>query len=120
MKSPIIILLTTLLAACSGCSNREIQLRVKNVSLFQYDSLTVNTSGGEGFYGTVAFNQISEYKTFDFAYRYALLKLYINDTAYMLQPIDYAGETKLKSGKYTYEINVNQVAREISLNCIKG
>jgi len=75
-----------------------------NNSSFEYSNVHVNTSGGENFYGTISPNKYSDYKKYEFAYRYAFVELKIGEATYTLQPIDYVGEEMLSSGKYTYEI----------------
>lgn len=58
-------------------------------------------------FGNLNSNLNSEYKTFDFAYRYAFVEFEIDGETFTLQPIDYVGETPLENGKYSYKINVN-------------
>jgi hypothetical protein len=48
---------------------------------------------------------VSEYKTFEKAYRYAYIELIVEGEIYRLQPNDYVGETPLAIGNYTYELN---------------
>ena len=102
--------LTLILLLLTSCTSKEVQLRVRNSSAYTYDSVSVNTSGGENTYGSVPAGAVSDYKTFDFAYRYAYISLKIDTVSYILQPIDYVGETKLKSGNYTYEVSVYDTA----------
>ena len=104
MKKAAFLLLTIFLFSCSQNDNDTL-IKIKNLSQFDYSDLIVNTSGGENSYGDVNSNQTSDYKVFDFAYRYAFIELKINGDTFTVQPIDYVGETPLKNGKYTYEIN---------------
>ncbi len=85
----------------------QVRIRIKNVSSFEYTNVNVNTSGGENFYGDISPNSFSDYKVFDFAYRYAFIELKVGEDKFTLQPIDYFGEEVLSSGKYTYEIGAN-------------
>ena len=104
MKKAAFLLLTIFLFSCSQNDNNTL-IKIKNLSQFDYSDLIVNMSGGENSYGDVNSNQTSDYKVFDFAYRYAFIELKINGDTFTVQPIDYVGETPLKNGKYTYEIN---------------
>ncbi|MCF0055672.1 hypothetical protein [Dyadobacter sp. CY356] len=94
----------------------QVQIRIRNASLLPFEDIEVNTSGGINKFGTVGDNQISDYKTFDFAYRYSFVKLNINGEPYIIQPIDYTGEQKLESGKYTYEIRLDPESNQIFMS----
>lgn len=95
---------------CFGCSDDDtsnvLQIRVTNVSQFNYQNIIVNTSGGEQNFGDIDAGQTSLYKTFDFAYRFAYVELQIDDETFIFQPIDYIDENLLTSGNYTYEISL--------------
>ncbi|NER14730.1 hypothetical protein GWK08_14835 [Leptobacterium flavescens] len=116
------------LTACSGDDDNsnpevsQVEIRIRNASTVEYTDIIVNTSGGENTYGDLSSDVTSEYKTFDFAYRYAYIELKINGEIFTIQPIDYVGETKLTPGKYTYEIgagaSTNQFTR-LSLKFIE-
>ncbi len=111
-------ILVLLLVSCNN--SHTVQLRVKNESTYTYDSVLVNTSGGENKYGSIAPGTASDYKVFDFAYSYAFIKIQINREDFTLQPIDYVGERKLKSGKYTYEVSVSDTStHQLLLNLIE-
>ena len=86
----------------------QVQIRIKNVSSFEYSDVRVNTNGGENNYGNINSNSYSEYESFDFAYRYAFVELKIGSDTFTIQPIDYVGEDPLKSGKYTYAIDATE------------
>lgn len=96
----------------------QVQIRVKNASLLPLDNIEVNTSGGLNSFGTIEESQVSDYKSFDFAYRYSFVKLTINGEPYIIQPIDYVGEDKLKRGKYTYEIQFDPESNQIFMNTV--
>ncbi|MEP1094580.1 MAG: hypothetical protein ABJG78_05690 [Cyclobacteriaceae bacterium] len=84
--------------------NGKTAIRIQNVSPFKFENIVVNTQGGENMYGALTSIQTSEYKLFDFAYRYAFVELYIDGKVATIQPIDFFGETKLDTGYYTYQI----------------
>jgi hypothetical protein len=67
----------------------------------------INTTTGAVNFGNLNSGQKTEYKIFKKAYRYAYVKLEIDGKTFTLQPIDYVGETVLKNGNYTYQIDVD-------------
>jgi len=108
MKRIYLLLISIFILGCSQSDDtvaKDILIRVKNASQFEFNDVLVNTSGGEQNFGNININQDSDYKSFDFAYHYAFIELKIDGNTFTLQPIDYVGETKLDNGKYTYEIN---------------
>ncbi len=118
MKKVYFLLISVFILSCSqsdDAGKKDILLRVKNISQFEFKDVLVNTSGGEQSFGNIDISQDSDYKSFDFAYRYAFIELKIDGNTYTIQPIDYVGETKLDNGKYTYEVNAvdsgNQYSR---------
>ncbi|MCB0502211.1 MAG: hypothetical protein KDD32_05975 [Bacteroidetes bacterium] len=123
MKKHILLLscVFLLINSCIDPLNpkRNVLIRVNNVSPYDFEDLLVNTSGGENEYGNLGSDLISVYKSYDFAYQYAYVSLTIDGKEFVLQPIDYVGETKIPNGKYTYEINVDTATEEIDLNFIE-
>lgn len=106
----IIILLALLLLSCSSDEDNnasQVVIRLSNSSNFDFQNIVVNTSTGDVNYENIASGQVSGYKSFEKAYRYAFIELKIDGTIYTLQPIDYSGETPLENGYYTYQIDAN-------------
>ena len=93
--------------ACEEAGYGPVEIRVLNTSSVTFDKVRINTSGGEQTYLDIEPNNYSSYQSFDFAYRYAYVHVQAGEEEYVLQPIDYVGEEKVKAGKYTYEINVD-------------
>lgn len=105
----LILLVLGLSISCESFLNGDqVQIRIQNISDFEYSDVKVNTSGGENIYGTIAPKSHSAYMTFDLAYRYAFVELKIASDTFTLQPIDYVGEDPLKSGKYTYAVDATE------------
>ncbi|MCF6307131.1 MAG: hypothetical protein L3J09_04155 [Flavobacteriaceae bacterium] len=105
-----LVLINLTLFGCSSSkteNSSDLQIRISNVSEFNYDNIKVSTTGDMVDFGNLNSNSKSEYKVFDTAYRYAFIEFQINGETFTLQPIDYVGETPLENGKYAYEINVN-------------
>jgi hypothetical protein len=125
MKKLYFLLISIFILSCSQSDDaveKDILIRVKNVSQFNFTNVIVNTGGGENDYSTINFSENTDYKSFDFAYSYAFIELKIDGNTFTIQPIDYVGETKLDNGKYTYEVNAvdsgSQYSR-LSLTLIK-
>lgn len=100
-------------------ANNEVQIRIKNASLLPFQNIEVNTSGGINNFGNLPDSQLSEYKTFNFAYPYSFVKLQINGEPYIIEPIDYAGLNRLENGKYTYEISLDPEGNQIFMSLQK-
>ena len=112
MRKILILILTiaTLITCSSDDNNKvpsELKIRLSNISQFDFQNIIVNTSTGNVEFEDINAGQSTEYKIFKTAYRYAFVELVIDEKIYTLQPLDYVGETPLKNGKYTYQINAN-------------
>jgi hypothetical protein len=112
MKNSSMLFMVALSFSIPACSDADeelhkVRIRLTNTSEFDYKEVHVNTGGGEFTYGNIDSNESSGYQEFEWAYSYAYIQLKINDEMYVIQPIDYVGEEKLKNGNYTYEIHAN-------------
>ncbi len=121
MKKTLILYLTIIILF--GCSkdneNNEVKIRLSNISQYDFQNIVVNTTTGNVNFGNLSSGQKSEYKEFDKAYRYAFVELEIDGETYTLQPIDYVGETLLKNGIYTYQLDVNDIDTILSLTLVE-
>ena len=110
MKKIILSLLVciTILTGCSvlGNDDTEVEIRVKNSSTYTIESLRISTGGGDHTYETLAPGEISTYKAYDFSYSYFFTSFSIDTNQFVQQPIDYVGESKIKGGRYTFDITV--------------
>lgn len=70
------------------------------------DSVLAIYPEDEILYGLIPAGEASSYQTVTKAYRYAYIETKINSELSVLQPIDYMGESLLKSGRYTYVLSV--------------
>ncbi len=95
---------------CVGCSDRDdsvtmANIRVKNVSTINFDSVQVGDE--DKIHENVAPNGFSDYLEYEVAYTYDYIKITSGEEGvFILQPIDFVGETPLSPGFYTYELNV--------------
>ena len=103
-----------------GCNKEGLWIRVENNSTMTYNNVRVNPAGNEINFGDLAPGERSAYKQFEMAYRYAYVKLIIEGKEYILQPIDYVGETPLSDGQYTYIIGVADLENQYGLTIDLG
>ncbi len=83
-----------------------IHIRIRNASQYDFTNVEINTGQGTSNYGNIKSGEKTNYKPFELAYRYAYIRLIIDNKEFILQPIDYVGETPLGPGRFTYVITV--------------
>ena len=84
----------------------KTNIRIKNISEYDFCNVVITPPGGSVNYGIIKENRTSCYTTFDLAYRYAPIELFIDGEEFVLNIIDYVGEPELGVGNFTYEIDV--------------
>lgn len=118
MKNSVILLCTILLFAV-GCTDNDdkdgINIRIKNNSSVTFDKVQVGSA--ESIHSNISAGDFSAYLTYEIAYNYAYIEAKSGDETYVLQPIDFVGETPLEIGFYTYELSLTE-ERDISLNFV--
>lgn len=92
-------------ASCNEDPNK-INIRILNQSDYDFCNVTLNPAEERTNYGAIAKGDLSCYRSYDLAYDYAYVKLYIDNQEFVIQPIDYVGEEPLTNGFYTYEIDI--------------
>jgi hypothetical protein len=98
-------MLSILMVSCSKSSgDQSVLLRIENPGSIPLDSAIIINPAGKQVYLNIAANSFSQYKSFPFIYNYAYIKLYYGNQYAILQPIDYVGETKYTSGRFTYKL----------------
>lgn len=112
----------------NSCSNHNevdeisVNIRLANTSSYTFKNITVDTNGGKQTFSEIKSGEVTEYRPFSKAYRYAYIELEVEGRKAQLIPIDYVGETTLPNGKYTYQLNVeliNSSSAQIQLNFIE-
>ena len=108
MKRYIIVVLIafSIISCTSDPPKGPTNIRIKNASDYNFKDVYVNTTGGENDYGDINKGGITGYKTFDFAYGIAGVKLIIDTSKYALWLPDLVGETYLGTGNFTYIVTV--------------
>jgi len=108
-----LLILTIAVTVFFGCSKNsdtntsEVYIRLSNISEYNFKNIIVNTSTGNVDFENIDSGQMTQYKIFETTYRYAFVELEIEGGIYTIQPIDYEGETPIKNGYYTYQIDSN-------------
>tara|TARA_B110000285_G_C14559936_1_gene353017 strand:- start:55 stop:438 length:384 start_codon:yes stop_codon:yes gene_type:complete len=112
----LIISISTLISCSSDDDNStsELNIRLSNISEYDFENIVVNTTTGDTDFENIGPQEMTSYKTFETAYRYAFVELEIDGETYTLQPIDYVGETPLENGNYTYQIDANDSQEQYS------
>ena len=95
------------------CDNKEYDrdkgpsdIRIENMTSRVFDSIFVDTSGGENSYPSLNPGGQSEYKRFEFAYPQADISVYINSVEYTHGPVNYTYAVWLGKGKFTYQLDI--------------
>lgn len=101
--------------SCSIEDSNEVQIRVKNVSTYLLNDFTIAAGTVTHNYGDLEDGQASEYVTYDYAYESLFIKFSIDGESWIRQPVDHVGETKLSSGRYRLEIDVNDFGSQFQL-----
>ncbi len=93
-------------------------IRIHNLSSLTYDSVVViNTLSESNEYGTVNPGAQTEYKRFEKAYPREQVNMYIDSVSYEFPPDD-SIRVLLQQGKFTYQLDVDTVAKTISIHVI--
>jgi len=110
MKNIGFVFLTFLVFTFS-CTDRDdnvntINIRIKNDSNINFDEVRV--SNNEELYTNVAPGKYSDYLVYEIAYQYDFIEIKSGEEIYVLQPIDFVGETELPIGLYTYKLSITE------------
>lgn len=119
MKNALALVFVVLLLI-TGCTDRNdklsaVNIRVKNASSINFDEVQVG--GDEFVHLEVSSGSFSEYLEYETAYQYAYIQIKSDTESYVLQPIDFVGETPLEIGFYTYVLDVSEEG-DITLNFV--
>lgn len=122
--SGILSLLFLILSACDihNGSPSGVYIRVHNNSDVSFKNVTVQSGNAEQFFGDILSRSSSEYKEFEYAFRYGAVWLEAEGKDFSLIPTDYASEMPLKNGFYTYRIGLssaNLTDASLTLDLVK-
>ena len=82
-------------------------IRVQNNSDVNFGRVVVQSGNVEQAFGDLAARTFSDYKEFEYAFRYGAIWLEAENQEFSLIPIDYVGEIPLRDGFYTYRIGLS-------------
>ena len=104
--------LTLLFLFFSSCGIQDgepngVFIRVQNNSDVNFEEVSVQSGNAEQAFGDILSRTSSDYRQFDYAFRYGAVWLNAEGVALSLIPIDYVGETPLRDGYYTYRIGLS-------------
>lgn len=118
----LLFLVTFIVLLSLGCSDRDddlnanaVNLRIQNKSSLRFDEVQVG--GADKVHSQVAPGAFTAYLEYETAYRYSYIRIEADGQTYILQPIDFVGETQLSNGFYTYQLGLEQ-GGGISLNFV--
>lgn len=112
----IAIIISQLISACrEDKPEGPLLIRVDNQTGFQIEEVLVRADLLEQTFGTVKQGEKSPYKEYKSAFRYAYVRLKINNVEYVQQPVDFVGEEKLAPGKHTYILELLNINNRLSL-----
>ena len=102
------LVVSILLIACNDRDDdlEYVNLRIKNNSSFVFDTVLVGTAMDPHL--NVDPGSYSVYFEYEVAYRYAYIEINSGEETFILQPIDFVGETPLPFGFYTYELDLTE------------
>ncbi|WP_143144347.1 hypothetical protein [Flaviramulus basaltis] len=85
----------------------DVNIRLSNISDLNFENIIVNPGSSERVnYGNIDSGMFSDYKNFEKAYGYGFVELTANGEKYSIVPIDYVGESPLRDGDYTYQLDL--------------
>jgi hypothetical protein len=84
----------------------KANLRIVNTSSYDYCNVLVELNNQIVYYGNVGSGDATCYISFDSLYRYAYIELSIEGNPFVVQPIDFIGESPVAPGYYSYKITV--------------
>lgn len=88
--------------ACEN-NNDEVRIRLDNQTGEDFATVYVNSGGNDNDYEALPTGEKSDYLTYEAAYRYGYVRAITPDQdTFIVQPIDYVGESLLEPGHYTY------------------
>lgn len=119
----MLLLAGLFLTACSLSSpfgdDDPVLVRVKNTSAFAYDDVKVGFPSGMVEYGRLEPGAATVYRDAGTVYRYAYVSIESQGRNWVLQPIDYVGETPLEGGRWTYELMLDAAQGALTIRAVR-
>ena len=119
MKKLVVLLLVSsvLTLACTDLDDdlNTVNIRIKNNSNIVFETVLVGDAMEP--HMNISPGEFSAYFIYEEAYRYAYIEITSGEETFILQPIDFVGETPLPIGFYTYELAVTE-SGEVELDFV--
>lgn len=114
------LIFIVILSISLSCTDRddnveEVNIRVRNISSIVFDQVQVGEA--DKIHENVSPDSFTDYLPYEEAYSYAYIEILSGAETYVLQPIDFVGETPLPIGLYTYELNITSEG-EVTLDFV--
>ena len=110
------ILITIIVANCLSCAPaKPVQVQFKNESKEAFSSLDLNLFGKTYHFTNLQSGGSTAYIAIDSIYRYHYAKAVTLIDTVVCQPIDFVGETAIKSGKHTLGLRIDTINGERTL-----
>jgi len=100
----LIVSLVVALVAVSSIKAPVSDIRIRNATGRDLQDVVL----GRGHYGKIGGGEVSGYKSWGPAYRYARVSLVADGMPMLLQPVDYFEETALGPGRFTYVVSIRR------------
>lgn len=89
-----------------GEDESKTNIRIENISDYDFCNVVLDPGNISTNYGGIEKNETTCYRSFEVAYDYAYVQLFIGEKEFVIQPFDYIGEQPLGKGEFTYYIDV--------------
>jgi len=96
-------------------TNEASNIRLKNDSDHDFENVKVIFPSREENFENLKKGEVTSYRSIKIAYKYAYIELFVENEKFVLQPIDYVGETPLGKGHFTYVLRINFEERSLNL-----
>ncbi len=84
----------------------EVNIRIRNISNINFDRVQVGEA--DKIHENIGSDEFSEYLQYEEAFISAYIEIQSGEETFVLQPVDFVGETALPIGLYTYELDVDE------------
>ena len=102
--------------ACKKVSNGPNDIRIQNISEFDFTDVFVDTSHGQHDYGDLASGSTSEYKWFEYAFNEAYIRCYIDGELFKTDTTNFTALVPLPAGYVTYTVDADTANKKLVMD----
>ena len=111
----LLLIISVFTLLCAACG--PVEIAASNTS--PHDLLDLNFHSIE--WGNLAADATTDFFEVDEAYDYTYVHFFIDQVEFLIQPIDYVGETSLSPGRYIYELVIDDPSSgDVTVNLISA